>query len=298
VGEGIPTYAFPESAARALAKVAAYAEWRAGPHGVIPDFDDIDPARARAACRTAIERRGTGWLTAEETRAVLGAMRLPLAPGGVAHTADEAVRLARDIGFPVSVKLASGRTVRSAERGAILLGVEDETAVRSAFEGFRRAVEADGSLATMEGVLVAPMAGSGVEVAVRMIEDPSFGPLIVFGLGGVHVEMIADVSVRVTPLTDRAAAAMVRQIRGYPLLEGYRGHPSADIPAIHDLLLRVSRLVEEVPDIAELELSPVFVGPPGEGCRLADARIRVALPGKGQAVRYTTPSPATAADIK
>jgi acyl-CoA synthetase (NDP forming)/GNAT superfamily N-acetyltransferase len=299
VGEGIPTYAFPESAARALGKVAAYAEWRAGPHGVVPDFDDIDPARARETCRKAIEERGGGWLTAREARAVLGAMLLPLAPGGIAHTADEAVRLARDIGFPVSVKLASGGAARRTERrGAILLGVEDETAVGSAFEGFRRAVEADASLGSMEGVLVSPMAGSGAEVMVRMIEDPSFGPLIMFGLGGIHVEVMADVSVRVTPLTDRAAAAMVRQIRGYPLLEGYRGHPSADIPAIHDLLLRVSRLVEEVPEIAELELSPIFVGPPGEGCRLADARIRVALPGKRQAVRYTTPAPATAAEIK
>ena len=298
VGEGIPTYAFPESAARALGKVAAYAEWRGGPHGVIPDFEDIEPGRARAACRKAIEERGAGWLTAGETRAVLGAMRLPLAPGGVAHTAEEAAALARDIGFPVSVKLASGRTARRTESGAILLGVEDETAVRRAFEGFQRAVEAAAGPAAMEGVLVAPMAGSGVEVMVRMIEDPSFGPLIMFGLGGIHVEVMADISVRVTPLTDRAAAAMVRQIRGYPLLEGYRGHPSADIPAIHDLLLRVSRLVEEAPDIAEIELSPIFVGPPGDGCRLADARIRVALPGKGQAARYTTAASAGAADIK
>ena len=120
-----------------------------------------------------------------------------------------------------------------------------------------------------------------------MVEDPSFGPLIAFGLGGIHVEVIADVAVRVTPLTDRAAAAMVREIRGYPLLEGYRGHPPADIEAIHDVLLRVSRLVEEVPDIAELELSPIFVGPPGEGCRIVDSRIRVALPQKGRAARYT-----------
>ena len=105
------------------------------------------------------------------------------------------------------------------------------------------------------------------------------------------MEVIADVSVRVTPLTDRAAAAMVREIRGYPLLEGYRGHPPADIEAIHDVLLRVSRLVEEAPDIAELELSPIFVGPPGEGCRILDARIRVARPHKGRAARYTTTAP-------
>ena len=123
-----------------------------------------------------------------------------------------------------------------------------------------------------------------------MVEDPSLGPLITFGLGGIHVEVIADVSVRVTPLTDRAAAAMVREIRGYPLLEGYRGHPSADNEAICNVLLRVSRLVEEVPDIAELALSPIFVGSPGEGCRIADSRIRLALPRREQAVRYTTAS--------
>ena len=137
----------------------------------------------------------------------------------------------------------------------------------------------------MEGVLVQPMAGSGVEVRVSMVEDPSFGPLIAFGLGGIYVEVSADVSVRVTPLTDRAAAAMVREIRGYSLLEGYRGHSPADIEAIHNVLLRVSRLVEEVPDIAELEASPIFVGPPGEGCRIGDARIRVAHPRKGRAAR-------------
>ncbi len=140
----------------------------------------------------------------------------------------------------------------------------------------------------MEGVIVAPMVGSGVEVRVSMVEDPSFGPLIAFGLGGIHVEVAADVSVRVTPLTDRAAAAMVREIRGFPLLQGYRGYPPGDIEAIHDVLLRVSRLVEEVPGIAELELSPIFVGPPGQGCRIGDARIRVVLPRKGQAARYTT----------
>jgi len=231
-GESLPTYAFPESAARVLGKVAAYAEWRAGPHGVVPDFDDIDRDSARATCRRAIEERGAGWLSAEEARAVLAAMGLPVATGESTGPADE------------SGKPAPGRA----------------------------------------------MAGKGVEVKVSMLEDPSFGPLIAFGLGGVHIEVIGDVSVRVTPLTDRAAVAMVREIRGYRLLEGYRGHPPADIDAICDVLLRVSRLVEEVPDIAELEASPIFVGAPGKGCRIDGARIRVALVPKEQAARYTTAS--------
>jgi acyl-CoA synthetase (NDP forming) len=271
-----------------LGKVAAYAQWRAGPHGIIPDFDDIDPDSARAICKEAIEERGAGWLTSEEARAVLDAMSLPVAAGGVAQTADEAARLARGIGFPVAVKLDSRRILQKTEKGGVHLDVADEAGVRGAFEAIRRSLEAHGGPGAMEGVLVSPMVGSDVEVRVSMIEDPSFGPLIAFGLGGIHVEVAADASVRVTPLTDRAAAAMVREIRGYPLLEGYRGHRPADIEAIHDVLLRVSRLVEEVPDIAELELSPIFVGPPGQGCRIGDARIRVALPRKGQAARYTT----------
>jgi len=290
-GESIPTYAFPESAARVLGKVAAYAEWRAGPRGIIPDFDDIDPASARKVCRGAIEERGAGWLSAEETRTVLAAMRLTLVPGGVARSAGEAAQLARNIGFPVVVKLASRRILHRLEKGWVHLNLADEAAVERAFEAIRRSVEAGDGPGAMEGVLVQPMVGSNVEVMVSMLEDPSFGPLIAFGLGGIHVEVIADVSVRVTPLTDRAAAAMVREIRGYPLLEGYRGHPAADVESIHDVLLRVSRLVEEVPDIAELELGPIFVGPPGEGCRIGGSRIRVTLPRKGQAARYTTASP-------
>ena len=120
-GEIIPTYAFPESAARVLGKTAAYAEWRAGPHGIIPDFDDIDPDSARAISRKAIEERGAGWLTAQEARAVLGAMKLPVAPGGVAATADEAAQLARDAGFPVAAKLASRRIVHKTEKGGVHL---------------------------------------------------------------------------------------------------------------------------------------------------------------------------------
>ncbi|MGZ5430144.1 MAG: acetate--CoA ligase family protein, partial [Thermoanaerobaculia bacterium] len=291
-GESIPTYAYPESAARVLGRIATYAVWRAGPHGIVPDFDDIDPASARGTCRRAIEERGAGWLTADEARAVLRAMHLPVAPGGAARTADEAAKVARSVGFPVAVKSASPQVFHKTEKGAVHLNVTDEATVRRAFKVIRDSLEADGSFVAKEGVLVQPMVKSDVEVTVGMFEDPSFGPLIAFGLGGIHVEAIADPAVRVTPLTDRAAAAMVHETRGYPLLAGYRGYPPADIEAIHDVLLRVSRLVEEVPDIAELELSPIFVGSPGEGCRVLDSRIRVALPQKGRAARYTTTAPA------
>jgi acyl-CoA synthetase (NDP forming) len=122
------------------------------------------------------------------------------------------------------------------------------------------------------------MMADGMEVMVGVADDPLFGPLIAFGLGGTHVEIFGDVQFRITPLTDRDAAEMVRGIKAYRLLTGYRGHPPADLEALEETLLRVSRLVEEVPEIRELDLNPIFALPPGQGCRIVDARIRIELP--------------------
>ncbi|OGQ79874.1 MAG: GNAT family N-acetyltransferase [Deltaproteobacteria bacterium RIFCSPLOWO2_12_FULL_60_19] len=275
-GETIPAYLFPETAARALCKIAAYAEWRSRPPGTIPEFDDADARAAREVCRKVLQARGAGWLSVEETRAVLEAVRLPLARGGFAASADEAAALARSFGFPVAVKLASRTLVHKSDVGGVMLNLADEAAVRGAFAEIRSRLERDGRLAEMDGVLVQPMIRAGVEVMVGVSADPLFGPLIAFGLGGIYVEILGDVRFRVTPLTDRDAAEMAREIRGYRLLEGYRGHPPADVEAIEEILLRVSRLVEEVPEIGELDLNPIFAQPPGQGCLIADARIRVA----------------------
>ena len=134
----------------------------------------------------------------------------------------------------------------------------------------------DHTLEAMEGVLVQSMVTNGVEVMAGMVQDPSFGPLIGFGLGGIHVEILGDVRFRITPLTELDAADLIRSIRGYRLLQGYRGHAPGDVDAIQELLLRLSRLVEEVPDIVDLDLNPIFALPPGQGYRIVDARIRVA----------------------
>jgi acyl-CoA synthetase (NDP forming) len=273
--ERVPTYAFPEAAARVLSKVADYAEWRAQPLGRFLEFDDVDAQLARDICRRALEQRGNGWLTTEETRQLLTAMGLPVAPGGVAQTAEEAVELARQLGFPVAVKLASHLIVHKTEIGGIVLDLADEAAVRQAFETIRnRLIERDNGQA-MAGVLVQPMVPNGVEVMVGVTTDPLFGPLIAFGLGGVHVEILADVRFRVTPLTDRDASEMIREIRGFRLLEGYRGHQPADVAALEEVLLRVSLLVEEAPEITEVDLNPIFALLPGQGCQIVDARIRV-----------------------
>lgn len=127
----------------------------------------------------------------------------------------------------------------------------------------------------MEGVLVQPMLAGSAEVMMGVSQDPSFGPVLAFGLGGIHVEILRDVSFRVAPLTDRDAREMIREIRGHALLEGYRGHPSADLDALEDGLLRLSCLVDAVEEIRELDLNPIFALEPGDGYRVADARIRV-----------------------
>ncbi|HEX6531615.1 MAG TPA: acetate--CoA ligase family protein, partial [Nitrospira sp.] len=275
VTETIPVYSLPESPAFVLSKASAYAEWQQQPSGMVPDFDDLDLSLVRTICATALSQRGAGWLTTEETRILLKAMKLPVQPGGIAHTSDEAVALADKIAYPVALKLASHRIVHKTEIGGVHLRLMDERAVRHAFESIGASLAQAGQSEAMEGVLVQPMVSDGVEVMVGVTHDPLFGPLIAFGLGGIHVEILGDVQFRITPLTDRDAAEMVRGIKGYRLLSGYRGHAAADIEAIEDVLLRISRLVEEIPEISEVDLNPIFALPPGQGCRIVDARIRL-----------------------
>jgi len=274
-GEQVPNLAFPESPARVLGKLANYAEWKNRPAGMIPDFEDIQPRAARSLCQNVLQERGADWLSAEEARKVLMALALPLPRGGVCGTAEEAAQLAREIGFPVAVKLASRQTVHKTEVGGVRLNLGDESAVRQAFRDIHHQLAERKQLQAMDGAIVQPMISGGVELMIGVTQDPSFGPLIGFGLGGIHVEILKDICFRVTPITDLDAWEMVRSIRGYRLLEGYRGHPAADVPAIEDLLLRVARLVEEVPEIGELDLNPVMTLSPGKGCLIVDARIRV-----------------------
>ena len=276
--ETIPAYPYPETPATVLSHAASYAQWRTQPIGMIADFDDLHVPLARAICEKAVAEQGGGWLNTEDTRAVLTAMQLPILAGGVARTADEAAKVATHIGFPVVVKLASHRLVHKTEIGGVRLNLNSETSVREAFGAIQERLARDHNLDVMEGVLVQPMLHEGIEVMIGMTQDRVFGPLIAFGLGGIHVEILGDVRFRITPLTDHDAAAIIREIKGYRLLEGYRGHPAADIEAIEETLLRVSRLVEEVHEITELDLNPILALPPGKGCRIVDARIRVGRP--------------------
>jgi acetate---CoA ligase (ADP-forming) len=279
-GERVPAFVFPENAARALGKVTSYATWRAKRAGLVWAFDDVDAKAARAICEAALARPH-GWLTDQEVRGVLDACRLPLAAGGIARSADEAVAIAGAIGYPVAVKLSTIAIQHKSDVGGVRLNLKDDAAVRDAYAAIlaaaREAVLAapGADVGSVNAVLVQPMITGGVEVMMGIAQDPLFGPLIAFGLGGVFVEVLKDVRIRVAPLTDLDVDDLMCGIKGFPLLKGYRGHPAADLDALRDVLLRLSQLADEVPEVAELDLNPVMALAPGRGCVIVDARVRV-----------------------
>jgi acyl-CoA synthetase (NDP forming) len=273
--ERIPVYPFPENASRALGKIATYAAWRNDPPGLFWSFNDIHVEEARAVCREAADSRGDTWLTEDERNKVANAIGLPVVPCLLARTVEEAIAVAEVVGYPVVVKINSPRASHKTDVGGVRLNLTSARGVRKAFNEIAAEAAAHGIADAMEGVWVQPMVEGGVETLVGLVDDPLFGPLVGLGLGGTDVEAIRDVHFRVTPLTDRDADELLHEMRGFALLDGFRGRPRADLDALTDVVLRVSRLAEDVPEIQELDLNPVIVLPAGKGCRIVDARIRV-----------------------
>jgi acetyl coenzyme A synthetase (ADP forming)-like protein len=268
-----PSYAFPEAAGIALARAVRYGQWLARGPGVRPALDSIDVAAAQRAL--ADSGVTDGWLPPHTVRALLAAYGLETPSTAMATTADEAADFAAQVGFPVAVKLASKTLTHKTDVGGVALGVKDAPGVRAAFAAMRGALEAKGLGDAMQGVVVQPMVPPGVELFVGVTRTPDFGPLVGFGIGGVQVELWKDVVFRVHPLTDLDAADMLAQIRAVKLLDGFRGGPVADRAAVMDALLRVDRMVGDLPTVAELDLNPLVARAPGCGVVAVDARIRV-----------------------
>jgi len=267
----VPVYEYPESAARALGAAVRYREWRERPEGEYPSFADSERNAAETAIRTAIGRLGVdgGWLNDDEIQTILGAYGIRAARSIRTATEDEAVQAAQDIAGPVALKVISPTILHKSDAGGVALDVTGEEAVRAAY----RQVAAVGD--DVEGVLVQDYVAGGHEVIIGMTEDPLFGPLIVFGLGGIFVELMRDVSFRINPLTDVDASEMLAEVRSAEILTGYRGEAGGDVDALREVLLRVSTLVEQHPEIAEMDLNPVKVLPPGDGVVVVDARLRI-----------------------
>lgn len=271
----IPSYTFPESAARALGHAARRAAWLRRPIGEAPSFDDVDPKAARAVVEGALAREERPWLRSEEMAAVLRAYGIALPESVVVHSPEEAAAAARRLGEPVAVKLVSSTVLHKSDVGGVHLGIRSPEAAADAYRSIASSLAEHGLADAMEGALIQPMIADGVECLVGVVSDPTFGPLIAFGLGGVTAEVIGDVAFRLQPLTDVDAEALIDGVKAGKLLRGFRGSPPADVAALRTLLLRISRLVEDVPEVAELDLNPVMARAAGRGVVVLDARLRL-----------------------
>ena len=265
-----PSYSFPEAAAIALARVVRYGRWLARGAGAVPELA-VDAAAARAAIGDH-----HGWLPADATRAVLAAYGIAQPSTQLAATAEAAATAASAVGYPVAIKLASATITHKTDVGGVILDVADAAAARQAFADIHARLAAIGRAAEMDGVTVQPMVPRGVELFVGATRTPGFGPLIGFGIGGVAVELWKDVGFRVHPLTDADATELIDGVRAQALLDGFRGGPVADRPALRDAILRIDRLMGDLDAVLELDLNPIVTRGPGQGVIAIDARIRVA----------------------
>ena len=212
-------------------------------------------------------------LTEIESKQVLAAAGIPVAEATLAASADDAAKAAAKAGFPVVLKIVSPDVTHKSDVGGVKIGLEDEAAVRTAYDDIIAAVSDRQPKARIEGVAVQAMARPGTEVIVGMSKDPQFGPVLMFGLGGIFVEVLKDVSFRIVPLEERDAREMIDEIKGRAILDGVRGGEPADIGALAGLLLQLSAFAEANPQVEELDLNPVFAYK--DGCLAVDARIVV-----------------------
>ncbi len=265
----VPAYAYPEGAARALGHAAAYSAWRQRPGGHVPDLDGLRTADARARIAEFLKDQPEGgWLPPDAVSDLLTCYQIPVVPTRRVTDEQEAARVAADLGAPVVLKADAEGLVHKTEAGAVKLDLHGEQEVR---EAYRELVATFGP--GPGGVLVQPMLTGGVELLVGVVQEPVFGPLVVFGLGGVATEVLGDYAARLTPLTDTDADELIHSVHAAPLLFGHRGTPPVDTAALTDVLLRVSRLADDLHEVAELDLNPVIATQ--DGVHAVDARIRV-----------------------
>ncbi len=267
----IPNYRFPEAAARALAEMAQYTAWVHRPRTPVRTFE-VDREAALTVIQKA-QREGRRFLPEPEAHAVLRAYGFPVLRGELATGEEEAVRIAQGIGYPVVLKVVSPQIVHKFDVGGVKLNLKDEAEVRAAYREILGRVREHRTDAEIWGVFVQEFVPGGLETILGLKRDPHFGPLLMFGLGGVYVEVLKDVTFRIAPIRELGAYRMIKQIRAHKLLEGFRGQPPRDVPAIAECLLRLSQLATELEAIEELDVNPLMVFEQGRGARVVDARI-------------------------
>ena len=283
----IPSYLFPENAAKALAGMVRYKNHLDREYGSVRHFT-VDTPRAQALLDNA-RRAGKVRLPEGEALQLLESYGIPTAPWGLCQDLEGCAATARRIGFPVALKALSPQLIHKTEAGAIALDIREEGELLRQFMALKERFAKAGL--PLEGFLVQKFIVGGKEVILGMNEDPQFGSLLAFGLGGIYVEVLKDIAYRLAPLTDKDAERMVRSIRGFPLLAGVRGEPGVDLPAVEDAMLRLSQMVTDLKGLRSIDINPFKVQPKGSGGVAVDARVILAESDLGDLLTSKRPGP-------
>jgi acetyltransferase len=268
----IPVYIFPEAVAKTLSTIAGYRQWLNRPRGRIKNFR-VDTGRVREIIENTVGK-GDGAILSEDAIGILSAYGIPAAGYEYASNSRQAVAAANEISYPVVMKVHTPAAIHKTEMGGVMVDLRSDREVRDGFSELKRRA---GKLAKGEKFSVAmqQMVVGAVETVLGMTTDPSFGPLIMFGLGGIYVEIMKDVSFRIAPVSDQGAREMIESLRSYPLLTGFRGSPPVHLPTIIDTILRLSRLVGDFPCFSEIDINPFIVSAEKGNCKAVDARFIV-----------------------
>ncbi|MEE9567649.1 MAG: acetate--CoA ligase family protein, partial [Desulfobacteria bacterium] len=267
----IPTYDYPDDAISALDAMLSYRRWREKPARQYRQFE-ADTEKVRQVFASVINQHRHD-LIESEAREILKAYGFRLPESRIAKTTKGAVRAASEIGYPVVMKIASPDVLHKSDMGGVRVGLEDEAMLEEAFFDITSNIQLRQPEARIIGVMVQEMIPKGKEVILGITRDMQFGPMIMFGLGGIYVEVLKDVAFRIAPLSIESADAMIREIQSFPLLRGVRGEAPVDIEGIRDALLRVSQMAVDFPEIIEADINPLLVCPEGQGAVAVDARI-------------------------
>jgi acetyltransferase len=271
----IPAYLFPESAAKSIAGMYKYHKLINRKEGEIRSYD-VNKERAKRIIEKGL-LDGEGYLPPDKVGGILESYGFEFPKSKLVKNENEAVAFADSVGYPVVLKIVSPDVLHKTDAGGVVLNLNDEKAVRAGFSKMLSDVKRNIPNVNIDGLLVQKMISGGRETILGVKIDQSFGPLIMFGLGGIYVEVLKDVSFRIAPISDLDAHEMIRNIKSYPLLSGFRGEEPVDIEAIEEYIQRLSRLVEDFPEIEEMDINPFMAFEKGKPCNVLDARIKVGM---------------------
>lgn len=266
----IPVFIYPEAIAKTLATIRAYNAWLKRPQGQFHTFD-VNSTRVKKIIKNTVKGI-EGSIVGEEALDILQAYGIQVAGYRYAASAEEALAVAKEVSYPVVMKIASPAVLHKTETGGVIVDLRSDDEMKNAFNELKKRV---GELKKDEhfSVAIQQMVSGAMETIIGMTTDPSFGPLMMFGLGGIYVEVMKDVAFRINPLTDQDAKEMIQSLRSYPLLTGFRGAPPVDLAYVEETLLRLSQLVRDFDCFAEIDVNPFIVSPDKKNCKAVDARF-------------------------